>query len=195
MAPRKANPTLEKCPTGIRGLDEILQWGAAARAADARLRRGGQRQDAAGDGVHRARGARPAGAGGVHGLRGDARRSWLRMSPRSASICRRLIRAQADGARPRQGRAQRDRGDRRVRPGGALRAPGQHDQPGRGQAGGDRLARGALRGPSQRGDPAGRAAAALPLAEGQGGHGRSSPASRAAIRSPATVSRNTSATA
>jgi circadian clock protein KaiC len=27
MTPRKANPTLEKCPTGIRGLDEILQGG------------------------------------------------------------------------------------------------------------------------------------------------------------------------
>ena len=47
--------TLPKSSTGIHGLDEITGGGLPTRAAHARLRRRGLRQDVVGDGISGAR--------------------------------------------------------------------------------------------------------------------------------------------
>ena len=102
---------------------------------------------------------------------------------------------QEAGARLRLHRAKRDRGDRRIRPGRAVRPPGQHDRGGRRQA-----RRASTR--SRRSSPAcptrpscGRSCAGSSAGSKTGTSPPSSPANRARRPSPATAWRNTSATA
>ena len=160
-------PPLPKCPTGIQGLDEITGGG---------LPRGRPTLVCGGAGCGKTllaaeflvRGARAVRrAGRFHVLRGDGR---------GAEEQRRVARirsggpgpAQEDRARPRLHRAQRDPGDRRVRPGRVVRPAESRDRFHRRQARGAGHARSAVRRPAQRGHPARRAAPALPLAQGQG---------------------------
>ena len=174
----KAPAGIAKCPTGIRGLDDITQGG---------LPRGRPTLVCGGAGSGKTllgmefivRGIREFGEPGVFMAFEETAEE---LSQNVASLgfdVEALIRSGEDGRRLRPRRAQRDRGDRRIRPGGALRPPGQHDRRGRRQAGRPRLAGGALRGPPQRGDPARRAPPPLPLAQGARASPPSSPASRA----------------
>ena len=143
MTSRKSNQTLEKCPTGIRGLDEVLQGG---------LPRGRPTLVCGGAGSGKTllamefivRGARDLGEPGVFMAFEESEKELAQNVASLGFDLPGLIRRKLIAIDHVHGGAQRDRGNRRVQSGRALRAPGQHDQPSRGQAGGDRLARGAL---------------------------------------------------
>ena len=167
----------------------------AAGPADARLRQRGLRQDAAGDGVPGARRDRVRRAGRLHGLRGDRRGADRRTSARSASTSTSWPSRRSCCVDHVARRAQRDRGDRRIRPRGAVHPPRLRDRLDRRQARRARHDRDALRRLLEPGDPARRAAAAVPLAQGQGRHRGHHRASAATGRSPARASRSTSPTA
>ena len=167
--PSERDAVLPKCPTGIHGLDEITEGGLPRGPPDPGLRRGRLRQDAARHGVPRPGHRRVRRARRLHGLRGDGRGAGReRRLPglRRPSIA--PDRAARDRLRPRRAERDRETGEYDleglfIRLGAAIDAH-------RRQAGRARHHRGALRRPAQRGDPAGRAAPAVPLAQGQRGH-------------------------
>ena len=141
----------------------------AARPADARLRQRRLRQDHARRRVHRPRRHRDGRARGLHDLRGERRgaqreRALARLRPRQAGA------AEEGRARLRPHRAQRDRGDRRVRPRGPLHPPRPCDRHDRRQAGRARHGRGPVRRLAESRHPPRRTAAPVPLAEGPRRH-------------------------
>jgi hypothetical protein len=145
-------------------------WRAPARPAHAGLRRGGVRQDAARDGVPRPR-DRTRRARSLRVLRGDVRRAGDEL--RLARLRSPRARAQQEAHRRlRQRRAPPDRGDRRVRPRGAVHPARLGHGRDRREARGARLRRDAVLRPLQRRHPARRAEAPLPVPEGARRHGR-----------------------
>ena len=145
---KPAMELLQKCPTGIKGLDEIT-GGGFPRAADPGLRRRRLRQDPAGHRVPGPRSHAVRRAGRVHGLRGDRRRTDAERPLRWASTSTTWSSRKKLVARLRPHRAERDRGDGRVRPGRPVHPPGPRDRLDRRQAGRARHHRNALRRPAR----------------------------------------------
>ena len=115
-------PTLPKAPTGIAWPGRDHRRRPAARAAHAAVRLRRLRQDDAGRRVPGARRRRLRRAGRVHDVRGERRGTGAepalaRRRPRQAAE------AEEDRRRPCPHRAQRDPGDRRVRPRGPVHPP------------------------------------------------------------------------
>ena len=188
---------LAKAPTGHQGPRRDHRGRPAPRAADAGLRRRRLRQDAARHGVPGARRDPVRRAGRLHVA--SRRRAADLIGQRRA---RSGFDLRAPG-RPARG----SRSTTCTSSGSEIEETGEYDLEGLfirlGYAidsiGAKRVVLDTIETlfarPAERGDPARRAAPAVPLAQGQGRHRRSSPASGATARSPATASRNTSPTA
>ena len=136
----RKSPVVGEARHAAEGADRHLGPGRdhrrrpAARPADARLRRRGLRQDAAGDGVPRAR--RDAStASPACSWRSRRPPSELAQNVRSLGFdLDELVAEEEARDRLRPHRAQRDRGDRRIRPRGPVHPPRPRDRLGRRQA-------------------------------------------------------------
>ena len=121
-------PPLPKAPTGIQGLDEITGGGLPRGRPTLVCGSAGSRQDDAGRGVPRARRACEFGEPGVF-MMFEENAEELAQNLRSLGFdLDKLQQQKKIVGRPRPHRAQRDRGDRRVRPRGPVHPPGPRDR-------------------------------------------------------------------
>ena len=187
--------SLPKAPTGIQGLDEITGGGLPRGRPTLVCGGGGCGKTLLGDGVPGPRRHRVRRAGRLHGLRGDAPRSWPRTSARSASTS-------TSSSRQKKLVVDYVHVER-----SEIEETGEYDLEGLfirlGYAidsiGAKRVVLDTIEtlfgGLSNAGHPARRAAPAVPLAQGQGRHRRHHRRARRRARSPARAWRSTSPTA
>ena len=189
-----APAALSKFPTGIRGFDEITEGG---------LPKGRPTLSAAAAGCGKTllameflvRGAtRVQRARRLHGFEETARGARDNVASLGFDL-ERLISREEARPRPRPHRTQRDRGDRRLRPRGPVRPPRHAIDAIRAKRVVLDTIEALFAGLHQRGDPARRDAAPLPLAEGQGRHRDRHRRAAARDASRATAWRSTSPTA